>query len=70
MSWVLKPGEDSDGLGQKEGKLEVNVQGMLELWWGSGMWATDGEQRGEGLGRLAEVTLATSHCPCSVFAVC
>lgn len=34
------------------------------------MWATDGEQRGEGLGRLAEVTLATSHCPCSVFAVC
>lgn len=31
MSWVLKPGEDSDGLGQNEGKLEVNVQGMLEL---------------------------------------
>ena len=31
MSWVLKPGEDSDGPGQKEGNLEVNVQGMLEL---------------------------------------
>lgn len=31
VSWVLKPGEDSDGLGQNEGKLEVNVQGMLEL---------------------------------------
>ena len=32
VSWVWKPGEDSVmGWGQNEGKVEVNMQGMLEL---------------------------------------
>lgn len=71
MSGVQKPGEDSVmGWGQNEGNVEVNMQGMLELRWESGLagtWATNGERREkEGSGGRAEVTFtlvpSSSYC--------
>lgn len=53
--------EDFDG-------LSGNVQGMLELRWETGLAGTQamgGKRREERLGRLTQVTLATSHCTCS-----
>lgn len=55
--------------------MDVNVQGMWELEWESGLagrsaMPTDGREREERLGRLTEVTLATSHCTCSLLTVC
>lgn len=58
---VLKFGEDFDG-------LSGNVQGMLKLRWETGLAGTQamgGKRREERLGRLTQVTLATSHCTCS-----
>lgn len=45
-AWVLKFGEECDGLGQNEGSMNGNVPGMLELRWEAGLagtQATDGE---------------------------
>lgn len=33
VSGVLKEGEESDGLGQNDGHMDVKVRGILELRW-------------------------------------
>lgn len=55
--------------------MDMNVQGMWELQWALGLagrlaMATNGREREERLGRLTEVTLATSHGTCSLLTVC
>lgn len=73
VHWVLNYGEEFDALGQNEGNMGGNVEGILELQWELGLAgkkALDRKRREETLGRLTEVTLATNHCICSLLTTC